>query len=838
MCLSSYSAIVLLFLVFLGFILFINNQIYTDNAYGLISAASIQNNSSNIPIDSPQTQFYACTDYDDIIHCDPSVSRVTSFFVDGISSKVYTPSGKLVIVEGKYGNALKMQANRQESIEINDTKSISPQNFSVTFWAKRLAESEPVGVIISHSNDTNTAGWYFQMLSNGNVSFAVTNSDGNVIQTEDTDVVIPLDKFTYIAGTFDGSKVRLYKDGQLASESIFEGEYIPDSKTPLRIGGIAGNMGKNLWTGIIDDFTLSNKTLTDNQVKEIFLSNTASLSPNTHNTVTEGLISNLDFDKNLTDISLTHHENDGTLRTLIASMAFAPDGRLFFSEKNTGNIKIMKDDKVVETPFATISDYYVNWEQGLLGLAIDPLFEKNHYVYLYYTANDSNKIINKLVRFTEVNNSAYDKVTLLDNIPALPGYHSGGALAFGPDDKLYIGIGDATTSIFAQNPSVLLGKVLRINRDGTIPADNPYHNSPVYTMGHRNIYGMAFDNNSSFGIIAENGDSFYDEINLIMKGGNYGFPTLQPPNIAPETTNSSLSILPLRSYWKPVGPTQTIYYEGNKFPELKNRFLVGGFDGNIYALTFDPKNNKITEEEKIVLNLYPYSATTALAMSPNGDIYFAGYDIYKLLKIDSSRKEQIVFPVELNFSTPFNRINSIQVLQGQNKMLIDFQTSNGNNTEKSASSPFTLSIKIPKKLLDVIYSVVNASNNANNKNNIDKTLEPINYTIDNTSSHFNTISVKYQPSMTYQLEITGGKEAHDVNIGGSGGGGNDNPAHSDNATSYSSNKPKTLPVSSVSNPQNATSTTTTITTTIDQIYNTADNNYTILFPEIGPRLIP
>jgi glucose/arabinose dehydrogenase len=826
---AIYSAIALVFLALLGFIIFINNQIYIDDAYGLISAASIRNNSSNIPIDRSQIQYYTCTDYDDITHCDPSVSGVTSFLVNGISSKVYTPSGKAAIVEGKYGNAVKMEANRQESIEINDTKSISPQNFSVTFWAKRLNESEPVGVIISHSNDTNTAGWYFQMSSNGNVSFAVLNSDGNVTTTEDTDVVIPLDKFTYIAGTFDGSKVRLYKDGQLASESIFEGEYIPDSKTPLRIGGVAGSMGKKLWTGIIDDFTLFNKTLTDNQVKEIFLSNTASLSPNTPATVTEGMISNLDFDKNLTDISLTHHENDGILRTLIASMAFAPDGRLFFSEKNTGNIKIMKDDKVLETPFATISDYYVNWEQGLLGLAIDPLFEKNHYVYLYYTAIDNDKIINKLVRFTEVNNSAYDKVTLLNNIPALPGYHSGGALAFGPDDKLYIGVGDATTSIFAQNPSVLLGKVLRINRDGTIPTDNPYHNSPVYTMGHRNIYGMAFDNNSGFGIIAENGDSLYDEINLIMKGGNYGFPTLQPPNIAPETANSSLSILPLRSYWKPVGPTQTIYYEGNKFPELKNRFLVGSFVGNIYALTFDPKNSKITEEEEVFLNLYPYSAITALAMSPNGDIYFASYDIYKLLKIDSSKKEQIVFPVELNFSTPFNRINSIKVLREENKMLIDFQTSNGNYTEKSASSPFTLSIKIPKNLLDEIYSVVNASNNANNKNNIDKTLEPINYTIDNTSSHFNTISVKYQPSMTYQLEITGGKETHDVNIDG----GNDNSTHSDNARSDSSNKPKTLPVSSVSNQQNGT-----ITTTIDQIYNTADNNYNILFPEIGPRQIP
>ena len=127
-----------------------------------------------------------------------------------------------------------------------------------------------------------------------------------------------------------------------------------------------------------------------------------------------------------------------------------------------------------------------------------------------------------------------------------------------PDDKLYIGVGDATNHEFAQDSGIFIGKVLRINRDGTIPQDNPFPNSPVYTLGHRNIFGFAFDKKDRDGIITENGDFHYDEINLIQKGGNYGFPALQPPNIAPELFRNNSSIKPLRSYWQTIGPTQAI----------------------------------------------------------------------------------------------------------------------------------------------------------------------------------------------------------------------------------------------------------------------------------------
>ena len=366
----------------------------------------------------------------------------------------------------------------------------------------------------------------------------------------------------------------MYKNGILLGITGFNGKYISDPGLPLMIGSSAYCLTCNLWSGIIDEFRFYDRAINQSEVKEIFFNDSPS-------TVPDGLVGYWTFENSLNDIS--GNKNNGNLDSIITNMAFTPDGRLFFDEKNSGKIKIMKGDRVLPTPFATVSDYYTSWEQGLLGLAVDPKFEQNHFVYLYYTAIDNKtgqaQVFNRLVRFTENNNQGTDMVVLIDKIPASKGYHSGGALTFGPDDKLYVGIGDATQHIFAQDGGIVTGKVLRINRDGTIPQDNPFPNSPVYTIGHRNIFGLAFDKKDGVGIITENGDFHYDEINLIQKGGNYGFPTLQPPNIAPELSTNNSSIKPLRSYWQTIAPTQAIYYDGDKVPELKNKFLFGTFMG-------------------------------------------------------------------------------------------------------------------------------------------------------------------------------------------------------------------------------------------------------------------
>ena len=689
----------------------------------LVGLSASQAYADTVPTDfKNSSKIYGCTNYGDLVHCDPMLNTLKSYVMHGHSSIVYIPNGTVIFATGKYGKALELHASRLETVEVNNTKSINPEKFSVSFLIKRLAVSTGTG--LSHSNYTDTAGWYIRMFENGNVSFCVSRPSGSTVCTPG--ITVPPDKFTHIAATFDGSMVRIYKNGDLGAESRFAGKYVSDPATPLRIGAIAGS-GESPWSGIIDDLGIYNKVLSENEVKAISNSNLPM-------PVTSGLVSHWAFDNNLIDNAPASYHNNGILCTLIASMAFSPDGRLFFSEKDTGKIMILKNNKVLDKPFVKISDLYVDEEQGLLGLVIDPLYEQNHFVYLYYTAIDNNKVLNRLVRFTDVNNTGKDMSVLLDNIPAVRGYHSGGGIAFGPDDKLYLGVGDATYSIFAQSPSVPLGKVLRINRDGSIPEDNPFPNSPVYTLGHRNIYGIAFDKKHGIGIIAENGDAFYDEINLITKGGNYGYPTFQPPNVAPELANSSLSILPLRSYWRTPAPTQTIFYEGEKFLDLKDRFLFGAFDGNIYALTFDKNYKKIIQDEKIALRLYPYSIVTSLAQSPNGDIYFAGDAIYKLISVDSSNKEQTLFPIVINSSAPVN-ILKVQAFLNETGLALDFRTTNNTKTQ-----PLFLSINIPKGLVNRITALT-----------INGTIvQPTDFSIHNSTS-FNIVKFRYAPNTIYHL---------------------------------------------------------------------------------------
>ena len=106
--------------------------------------------------------------------------------------------------------------------------------------------------------------------------------------------------------------------------------------------------------------------------------------------------------------------------------------------------------------------------------------------------------------------------------------------------------------------------------------------------------------------MSENGDYYYDEINLIHKGGNYGFPTFQPANKSPFLANGTSSIKPLRSYWDTIAPTQMIYYTGDKIPLLKNKFVVGSYSGDLYVLRLDNKTKQIVEESRIDLENYPF----------------------------------------------------------------------------------------------------------------------------------------------------------------------------------------------------------------------------------------
>ena len=200
----------------------------------------------------------------------------------------------------------------------------------------------------------------------------------------------------------------------------------------------------------------------------------------------------------------------------------AEDGRLFFTER-TGSVMVVdKNGSLLSDPVAYIN-VMQNGESGLLGLVLHPNFTENHLLYVYHTYSNNSAVLNKVLMLTENDNKIVESKVIIDNIPAAE-RNDGGRIKFGPDGKLYIATGDAQQPELAQDAGSLAGKILRLNSDGSIPEDNPFEGSPVYSYGHRNIQGLAWHPLSADLYASEHGPEGNDEINLIKPGSNYGWP--------------------------------------------------------------------------------------------------------------------------------------------------------------------------------------------------------------------------------------------------------------------------------------------------------------------------
>ncbi len=226
------------------------------------------------------------------------------------------------------------------------------------------------------------------------------------------------------------------------------------------------------------------------------------------------------------------------------AMAFAPDGRLFVSEQG-GHLRIIKNDSLLAQPFLTVS-VDSSGERGLLGIAFDPQFISNGFVYVYYTTSAA-PVHNRVSRFVASSTSpdivmSGSEVVILE-LPVLgpATNHNGGALHFGPDGKLYIAVGENATPSAAPSLSITLGKILRINSDGTIPTDNPFINQTtginqaIWAIGLRNPFTFAFNPANGRLHINDVGQNAWEEVNLGVAGANYGWPATEgnePPGVA------------------------------------------------------------------------------------------------------------------------------------------------------------------------------------------------------------------------------------------------------------------------------------------------------------------
>ena len=247
---------------------------------------------------------------------------------------------------------------------------------------------------------------------------------------------------------------------------------------------------------------------------------------------------------------------------------FAGD-KIFVTEK-IGRIRVIESGVLLEEPLATLRTVNA-FDGGLLGIAVHPDFAENHFLYVYLTYENNGKLWNKILRITESENKLVEADIIFDNIPG-SAFSNGGALKFGPDGKLYSSTGSVSDSSHgAQDLQSLEGKILRLNDDGTIPDDNPFSGSPVFSYGHMNPKGLAWDKSGNL-FVSEIGPSKNDEINLVQPGKNYGWPEQ-------ECFGDKKFVDPLICYDPAIEPGGIVFYYGDKL-ELENFLIMAGLRGS------------------------------------------------------------------------------------------------------------------------------------------------------------------------------------------------------------------------------------------------------------------
>lgn len=265
------------------------------------------------------------------------------------------------------------------------------------------------------------------------------------------------------------------------------------------------------------------------------------------------------------------------------AIVFLPDKSMLITER-PGRVRLVdRQGDLQEEPVAAISDVQEVGEGGLLGIDIHPNFSSNNYVYLYYTFTGFNgNTLNRVVRMVYKDSKLNNEQVIIDNIPGSSN-HNGGRIKFGPDGYLYITTGDAENPSQAQNTDSLAGKILRIAENGEIPDDNPFDN-PVFSYGHRNCQGLAWDQAGRLWA-TEHGrsgiQSGLDEVNLIEKGKNYGWPVIEGSKNRAGMETPKLNSGPATT-WAPAGASffdKSLFFAGLR-GETLYQAMANGSDIN------------------------------------------------------------------------------------------------------------------------------------------------------------------------------------------------------------------------------------------------------------------
>ena len=300
---------------------------------------------------------------------------------------------------------------------------------------------------------------------------------------------------------------------------------------------------------------------------------------------------------------------------------------IFFTEKATGNIRILRGRELVEAPCATLAANS-DGERGTLGIVLHPEYESNGYLYVYYTNADP--LENRVTRFTVNGDACTDPVDIVTGIPTTDSsLHVGGQLEI-VDDHLFVSVGDGLVEEAAQDKSSPLGKINRYNLDGSIPSDNPFSNggnpSPAWNLGHRNPFGLAHNPETGQIYSTENGPDCDDELNLIEKGVNYGWGPGWECGTAGVGEDPRAA---LATWTPPIVVTDPWFYMGAT-ADLAGFLYAGDFgSGKLHRFVMNAEGTRVIKDETIYDSP---SQIVDVTEGPEGLLYFATpTGIYRLV---------------------------------------------------------------------------------------------------------------------------------------------------------------------------------------------------------------
>lgn len=344
-------------------------------------------------------------------------------------------------------------------------------------------------------------------------------------------------------------------------------------------------------------------------------------------------------------------------------ICFLPSGDMIFTERS-GQVRLYRKNKLIEKPLLQVPGIEVNGKMGLLSLVLHPLFNENHFLYLAFNYRRDNLTFLKVVRYCFKNDTPVEPLTICKDIPAAFN-HTGSRLLFGPDKKLYISTGDADVPRLAQDLKTFNGKILRVNEDGSIPFDNPFVDMEhakheIWSYGHRNPQGLVFQPRTGYLFSSEHGPTGGDEINIISRGGNYGWPVIHHRERNPSMFSPILEFSPS------IGPSEIIFYTGKAFPELKGHLLTACMRGEA-ILNVSMNENKPVAYNFLLKNRC--GRIRALTEGPDGCLYISttqvdppesklkageqGFDM--ILRIRPAKSKELKNAITVNASGALNQ---------------------------------------------------------------------------------------------------------------------------------------------------------------------------------------